>query len=472
MPIVDTSIFRPRAEILAAMLSTLQDAVPQVYVGEDGVLRIVFEIEAGQIETVYLAAQLLLEDIFPQTASAPALRLHGDTYNLPFLTGEYADGLLKFTGEGGTFIPSGSQAGADPGGGLDLFLFTTSDDAEIPNPGVPTAPVATVSATTGVLTGTYEYVVSFVNASGETLPSPESNAVAPAAKQVNLTAIPLGGAGTTARKIFRQKDGTGDFKLVTTIANNTATTFTDNVADASTGPSTPVEVGTATSIEVTAVATIPGTSSNAAAATITHLVAVPSGITEVTNLAPFTGGTNQEDVESYRGRLLEYLRNPRTGSVVDLEFWAGQIQGVDSSTIFPNDNMGTPAPGHVTIRIVGPDGTIPPSDVIAAVQEYLNEKDVANITIHVGTFTATTLAITVDVTLDTGYILGDVELDVKQAVSDYVASVGIAGTVYKAGVIDAVFGLAGIIDVTTTFNNTTAGAIQKYITGIDDVTVV
>ena len=49
----------------------------------------------------------------------------------------------------------------------------------------------------------------------------------------------------------------------------------------------------------------PGRSGNAAAGTIRILTACPVGITGCTNPAPFTGGSDQEDDESLRSRILE-----------------------------------------------------------------------------------------------------------------------------------------------------------------------
>lgn len=472
MPILDTSIFKERAVILGQMLSTLQDAVPQVYIGEDGILRIVFEIEAGQLENTYMAAQLLLEDVFPQTASAPALKLHGDTYNVPFLLGETAQGVLKFTGAGGTSIAIGTVAGAEQGGGADPLTYSTTEDGEIPNPGNPTAVTATVSATSGTLTGTYEYVITFLTDQGETVAGATSNAVSPSSKRVDLTVIPLGGPGTLSRRIYRQKNGTGGFLLIATISNNTATTYTDNIADGSAGPTIPPAEGTANSVELAAVATQPGTAWNVQPGTITTIVAGPSGLTDVTNPLAFDGGTNIEDIEAFRQRLLEYLRIPRTGSNVDLKFWAEQIDGVDTATVFDNDALGTPAFGHTTVRIVGPGGVTPDSSVQAAVLTWLDTKDVANITIHVGTFISTILPISVSVVTAAGYLLVDVELSVQEAVSEYVSGVPVGGTVYKSGVIDAVFGLPGIVDVNTSMVNVlTANPIEKFVTGINNVTV-
>jgi hypothetical protein len=56
---------------------------------------------------------------------------------------------------------------------------------------------------------------------------------------VPLTAIPTGDTNVTSRKLYRRFNGTGTFKLVTTIANNTATTYTDTSTNASLGAAAP-----------------------------------------------------------------------------------------------------------------------------------------------------------------------------------------------------------------------------------------
>ena len=99
-----------------------------------------------------------------------------------------------------------------------------------------TAPAtsATVAAgAAGVLTGGYKYKVVFENAAGEiSSPSPASATLTLATQQGSLTAIPLGGAGVTKRRIYRTLAGaTGYYYLVATINDNTTTTYTDNTPD-------------------------------------------------------------------------------------------------------------------------------------------------------------------------------------------------------------------------------------------------
>ena len=58
----------------------------------------------------------------------------------------------------------------------------------------------------------------------------------PPGSVVDIDAIPLGPAGTTARKLYRTVAGnTGNFLLVTTINDNFTTAFADDIADADLG---------------------------------------------------------------------------------------------------------------------------------------------------------------------------------------------------------------------------------------------
>ena len=73
----------------------------------------------------------------------------------------------------------------------------------------------------------------------------------------------------------------------------------------------------------------PGRSGNAAAGTIRILTACPVGITGCTNPAPFTGGSDQEDDESLRGRILEsYQRLPNGANAAWYEQTAMGHSGV------------------------------------------------------------------------------------------------------------------------------------------------
>lgn len=56
---------------------------------------------------------------------------------------------------------------------------------------------------------------------------------------VQLSNIPIGPSGVTARKIYRTTAGGAQLKLVTTLANNSGTTYTDSLVDGSLGANAP-----------------------------------------------------------------------------------------------------------------------------------------------------------------------------------------------------------------------------------------
>jgi uncharacterized phage protein gp47/JayE len=457
-------LYRTRLEILTGLIDNMQNLVPDVWVGEDGQLRILFEVEAGQIEGLFLANEFARDDIFIQTSGQAALSRHGDQWNYPMKLGVKAEGELLITALGGTTVMVGSEFSTEPQIGEPLF-FVTTETVTLPNPGDPLPPVAADEGTAGNVTGLVLYALTFLTDQGETLIGDPSNSINITARKVNVTSIPIGGPGTISRKLYRSTDGSA-YKLVTEITNNTATTYVDNTATASLGAEPP-EASTAERITVAAEAEQVGSEYNVLPATITVVTDASEGVTEVTNPAAFINGVDPESSEEYRSRLLNKIRNPETGSADDLEMWAEEVEGVEEATTFPNDNMGTPTPGHATVRISGPDGAIPDAELVAEVQEKLQSKDLANITIHVTTFTAVPTNVTVSVTPEPNYTVSELTPSVQAAIRDYINSVPVGGTVYIAGIIDAVFGLPGVatVAVTTPASNQTSTATQKRTPG-------
>lgn len=88
------------------------------------------------------------------------------------------------------------------------------------------------SGTTGTLTGTYTWKITFVAANGEESDgSIDSTAVILSGSQGTLTAIPAGDARTTSRNIYRKGGALTAHYLVGSIPDNTTTTYSDNLTD-------------------------------------------------------------------------------------------------------------------------------------------------------------------------------------------------------------------------------------------------
>jgi len=103
------------------------------------------------------------------------------------------------------------------------------------NPAAGLAAAAVAGSSLGV--GTYTYAVTFSGVVGETgISAPVSVVTTGGNQSVNLTSIPLGPSGTTARKIYRTAVNVGGIgtngHLLVILGNNTSTTYSDTVADA------------------------------------------------------------------------------------------------------------------------------------------------------------------------------------------------------------------------------------------------
>lgn len=99
-----------------------------------------------------------------------------------------------------------------------------------------TAPTLALTTGSALGIGNYTYGISFQNGlNGETKPGPTATLATTSGNQaINLSSIPTGPAGTTARRVYRSKVGTSSpLFLVTTIADNSTTTYADTTADAS-----------------------------------------------------------------------------------------------------------------------------------------------------------------------------------------------------------------------------------------------
>lgn len=109
---------------------------------------------------------------------------------------------------------------------------------------------------------------------------------------------------------------------------------------------------------------------NTAANTIILVSSRITGITSVTNPNPVTGGTEQEDDESLRQRIMEYDQSQGesfTGSVADYKRWATSVDGVGGATVIPAQDD----TGLVTIILTDANGEPATDQLCEAVYNYI-----------------------------------------------------------------------------------------------------
>ena len=114
---------------------------------------------------------------------------------------------------------------------------------------------------------------------------------------------------------------------------------------------------------------IPGIIGNVKANTINVLVSQINGIKEVTNEDDLIGGTNIEDEEHFRERIMEAEQNDfLSGSDSDYERWAKEVDGVGQAYVIEEWN----GPGTVKVLILDKNYQVANEDLLKRVKEYIH----------------------------------------------------------------------------------------------------
>ncbi|WP_289185774.1 baseplate J/gp47 family protein [uncultured Parasutterella sp.] len=114
-----------------------------------------------------------------------------------------------------------------------------------------------------------------------------------------------------------------------------------------------------------------GASGNIPAGTILSLASPVVGIENEAVSGAVSGGSDIEDDESLRSRLLYRMRNPpKAGTKTDYIAWAQEVSGVTRAWCYPLE-LG---PGHVTVRFMtdgATDDGIPSEVMVERVREHI-----------------------------------------------------------------------------------------------------
>lgn len=146
----------------------------------------------------------------------------------------------------------------------------------------------------------------------------------------------------------------------------------------------------------------------AATGTLTNPIAGIDSVVTV-DTGGLTGGTDAEDIEAYRTRVLNRMRNPpRGGTTADYEAWISETPTVDTfkSWVYPaGDGVGTVAAAFV-VTDSGPTGfALADAGEIEDVQDYVDLQRPADMrSFRAYTPTGATLTLTIAMTLESGAV--------------------------------------------------------------------
>lgn len=118
-----------------------------------------------------------------------------------------------------------------------------------------------------------------------------------------------------------------------------------------------------------------GIDSNVSAGTITLALKPITGISSITNEIAITGGTELEEDDDFRERIMDANRNIGTsyiGNVADYKRWAMEVEGVGNVTVIPTpDGVG----GKVKIIVVDSNGQPANEYILKEVYNHIMSPD-------------------------------------------------------------------------------------------------
>ena len=173
-----------------------------------------------------------------------------------------------------------------------------------------------------------------------------------------------------------------------------------------------IAAGTAT-VAVTAVeASAAGTTLNGVSVTLTSPIAGIDSIAAV-DASGLTGGTDIEDIEDYRVRVIARWKKPtQGGNKDDYITWSKEVAGVTRAWSYPLENGDGTVVGRFMMDDAYADG-IPQAGDVATVQDYIDTKRPATANVTVAAPVAKAIDHTLSVTPDTPQIRLDIEAEIK-----------------------------------------------------------
>ena len=194
------------------------------------------------------------------------------------------------------------------------------------------------------------------------------------------------------------------------------------------------------SVDVMAEALEPGRSGNAATGTIQILTACPVGITGCTNPAPFTGGSDQEDDESLRSRILEsYQRLPNGANAAWYERTAMGHSGVAAARAVGR------ARGIGTVDVyIATEAGLPGAELLAEVQADLQERREIAVDVQAKAPAAVEIDVSAELAVREGAEFSTVKAAAEQALAGFFSGRRLGKAVLLAELGDLLYHVEGV----------------------------
>lgn len=184
----------------------------------------------------------------------------------------------------------------------------------------------------------------------------------------------------------------------------------------------------------------PGARGNIVPGGVRFLTACPVAVTRVTNLRAFTGGSDDEDDEAFRARILEsFQRLPNGANTAWYETTAMAYPGVTAAKAVGRAE----GPGTVNVYVTG-EGGLPDEALLAGLQAELQEKREIAVTVKALAPTSKAVDVSVQVAPREGADRTAVLAAARQAVTDFFSGRLLGRPVLLAELGNKLYDLEGV----------------------------
>lgn len=228
--------------------------------------------------------------------------------------------------------------------------------------------------------------------------------------------------------------------------------------------------------EVPVKCTQTGTVGNVIASTVIFKLSQLSGVTAVTNPEAITGGTEEEDDDSLRARIVSLDQSQSVsyvGSVADYKRWSLEVPGVGGVTVIPAQDDS----GLVTLVITDSNGDPANEEICQNVYDYIMSPadpelrlTAPNVKLSVIPPTITELSVSATVEVGTGSSLEAIKSAFIEAVQAYLDTARSDGEVRYTQIGKILAGIIGVYDYDALTLNSGATNISITNTQLPQVT--
>lgn len=470
-------------DFITVQLVKWQELEPTININKDSMVYMDAAVMAELAYMLQLDAVTLANNAFLAYATGDELSNLGADRGMYRKVATRSSGVARFgratKAAANYVIPAGTRISTQPGGDGTSILFATTTEATLYGTVPQVINVSGQQNTAGVMISNshYHYKVTAVDGNGvETNPSDVFSILTTTGsnnKSVNLTWAAA--ARATKYRVY-VASGVGQENNVQFLAESIPPFYTDTLGEATTTETPPETNDTGSlTVDVAAESLLPASKTNVGAATVTQLIDKPTGIEYVTNPSGFSGGSDEEDDDTYRARIRNNLAtNTGLTTIAGMKRIATGVAGVSSATVYLPYPSGQR--NEIWIYVTPQGGGIASDALVASVQVEFDKEEnrapVDNITVK----KPDAVAIDVEaVVLEFDSLVTSEDSiidDIKTGITNYLSTVDVGGKIRAVDINNVIHDTSGVKDFQLIIpsGNIQLGVTEAPIVGTLDIT--